>query len=313
MKFPVRDPIQGDIRVSERDRRDVSRVVDVLMWVSQWRHLLVALLLLPVQALAVAPEVSPPDFGKYEPNSLTLGVGVGVVKFDSKVKVVDKESGGRRFLDLEGNLDLPEEDTVNVFYGAYAFNEKHSLVFSYFAINRESDLINFSRNYDDIVLLDVSLTVEDKSRFYYGGYGYNLFRDDRSSVTLVAGLNAIDLKLVATAEGALTVDGETAEVVEVAEADVLAPLPLLGLNFAFSFTPEWSIATRISIVDGSYEGVEATITQASINSMYRISQHTGILLGVTHFDASVEVDDDDDITNVSYGYGGLFLGLHLGF
>ena len=279
----------------------------------RWRYLLVGLLLLPGQALAVAPDISPPDFGMYEPNKLTLGVGVGVVKFDSKVKVVDKETGGRRFLDLEGNLGLPEDDTVNVFYGAYSFNERHSLVFSYFAIKRESELSGFSRNYDDIVLLDVNLSVEDQSRFYYAGYGYNLFRDDRSSVTLVAGINAIDLKLEATAAGELTILDATAEVTEVAEADVLAPLPLIGLNFAFSFTPQWSITTRISIVTGTYEDVEATISQASINALYRISQHTGVLVGITHFDASVEVDDDDDITDVSYGYSGLFIGLHLGF
>ena len=264
------------------------------------------LLLCSPLASAVSPAQ---EVTAFDSERFSLGVGVGVVRFDTKVKVTNRVTGGSRFLDLEGNLDLPEDDTVNTIYGAYRFNERHSLVFAYFAINRESELIDFSRNYDDIVLVEASLKLEDNSRFYNLGYGYNLFRDDRSAVTLIAGLNTIDLRMEAEARGSITFDGETVSAVEVASADLVAPLPLFGLNFGFSFTPEWSIRTKIALVTGSYDDVSASVYSTSINSLYRFNRHTGVILGLTYFDADVEEDDDDEITDISYGYQGAFIGL----
>jgi len=249
----------------------------------------------------------------YEGNKFTLGVGYGIVKFDTNVKVTTKVTGQSRYVDLEGNLGLPENDQVTTIYGAYRFNDKHSLVFGYFAIERDSTILDISENFNDIILIKADVSIEDNSRFYNLGYGYNLLRDDRSSITLVAGLNSLDLRLKAEASGEITINGKTESGVEITEADVLAPLPLIGLNFGFSFTPKWSIATKVSLVGGSYQDVSANVMQASINSLYRLSRHSGILLGLTFFDANVEIDDDDDVTDVSYGYNGAFVGLHLGF
>jgi hypothetical protein len=227
--------------------------------------------------------------------------------------VTTKASGRSRYIDLEGNLGLPELDRVNTFYGAYRFNEKHSMVFGYFSIERDSTLVDFSGSYDDIVLVKAKVSIEDNSRFYNIGYGYNLFRDDRSSITLVAGLNTLNLRLKAEASGDVTVNGITRSNAVIAEGDVLAPLPLFGLNFGVSFTPRFSISTRVSLVGGTYQEVSANVVQVSINSLYRVSEHSGLVLGITYFDANVDIDDDDEVTEISYGYNGAFAGFHLGF
>jgi len=211
-------------------------------------------------------------------------------------------------VEVVGRADI---DRVDIVYGAYDFNDRHSLVFNYFSIKRTSVLPDFGANFDDIVLLRATVEVEDKSRFFNLGYGYNLFRDDRSSITAVAGLDFLDLRLETSASGNLTVDGVTSSEARIAEADVLAPLPLIGVNFRFSFTPQWGISTQIAFVDGSYEETSATVWQTSVNSVYQLSPHTGILFGITHFDTRVEIDEKDEISNVQYGYSGLFLGLHL--
>jgi hypothetical protein len=33
-------------------------------------------------------------------------------------------------------------------------------------------------------------------------------------------------------------------------------------------------------------------------------------LGLTHFDANIDVDEDDALTEVSYSYRGAFIGVH---
>ena len=71
-----------------------------------------------------------------------LGVGIALVRFDTTFKFTDLESGYSIFFDAEGTLNLPEADSVPVFYGSYRFTPKHALGFSYFKVKRESDFIN---------------------------------------------------------------------------------------------------------------------------------------------------------------------------
>lgn len=249
----------------------------------------------------------------YQGNNFALGAGFGIVKFDTNVKVTDKQNGSTRYLDLEGNLDLPEISHVNTLYGAYRFNEKHSMLFGYFGINRSASLLKINENFNDLILIDAEVTISDKTRFYYLSYGYSLFHDDRSDITFVAGLNGLDLRLLAEASGQITVNGVTRSNELVAEANIFAPLPLIGLNFGFSFTPKWSVATKISLVGGSFGDVSAGVLQTSINTLYQFNQHIGLLMGITYFNADVEIDDEADVTDVSYGYTGAFIGMHFGF
>ena len=270
---------------------------------------LLALMAAPVMASAPLPGE---EIQIYDSTSFTLGVGAGIVQFDTNVKVT--ESGQRpRFVDLEGNLGLPDDDQVTTIYGAYRFNEKHSLVFGFFSINRESNFLSIDENYGDILLISANVDIRDESEFYNIGYGYNLFRDDRSSVTFVAGLNSIDLKLTAEASGQITIGSETVSGTEVFDANILAPLPLLGINFGFAFSPEWSISTRFSLVTGSYQEVSANLWLLNVNSLYRFNEHVGGLIGLTYFDANVDIDEDDELTEVVYRYNGAFIGLHVGF
>ena len=46
-----------------------------------------------------------------------LGVGAAIVKFDTKIKITDKQSGNSVFLDPEGNLNLPDTSSVKTVYG----------------------------------------------------------------------------------------------------------------------------------------------------------------------------------------------------
>ncbi len=122
----------------------------------------------------------------------------------------------------------------------------------------------------------------------------------------------LDLRLVAEASGEIVEDGVSRSEAEVLEAKQVAPLPLIGLNFTTRYTPEWSLATRVGFIGGTYQDVSAQIIQTSILSRYQFSKHVGLLLGLTYFSAEVEVREPDELLEISYGYDGLFLGLHFG-
>ena len=86
-----------------------------------------------------------------------------------------------------------------------------------------------------------------------------------------------------------------------------------GLNFGYSFTPKWTLFTEISVVGGSFGDVSASVLQTSINARYRFTEHVGLLIGITYFDAKITIDNETDITDITYGYNGGFIGMHFGF
>ena len=44
------------------------------------------------------------DANLYNSSNFALGVGFGIVNFDTNVKVTDKVTGGTHYIDVEGNL-----------------------------------------------------------------------------------------------------------------------------------------------------------------------------------------------------------------
>jgi hypothetical protein len=253
------------------------------------------------------------DVNLYDGDKFALGVAIGAVQFDTNAKVTDKQSGGSHYIDLEGNLDLPEVSRVDILYGGYKFNKKHALLFGYFEIDRHASSVGVDKNYEDLIIVDANIEVSDNTQFYYLSYGYSLFYDDRSNVTLMAGINGIDLTLLAEASGSITVGGTTKSDAKVVEANIFAPLPLIGLNFRFSFTPKWSIRTKISLVGGTYQDVSASVLQTTITTGYKLSKHIALLLGMTYFNAAVTIDDEALKTDIGYGYSGVFAGMHFTF
>ena len=248
-------------------------------------------------------------YGGYK---FALGVGAAIVKFDTKMKFTDKQSGNSVFLDPEGNLDLPETSNVTTIYGRYNFNQKHSVGFSFFSINRESSVFSFDKTFEDIRVVG-NATMTDTTNFYRLDYGYTLFNDDRSRIKLLAGIYSLDLKYVFEANGDITVDGVTTSGSILEEASVFAPLPLIGLDFWFSFTPEWSMATTVGFVAGKHDDLSAVVVQAGINAQYKFSRHIGGVIGLTSFSADVVIEDSDEKQDIDYAYDGLFMGVHFVF
>lgn len=265
----------------------------------------------PVQATYANNEA---DLQLYKSSRFALGIGAAIVKFDTKLKFTDKTRAGfdSIFIDPEGTLDLPENASVTTLYGAWNINPRHSVGFSYFSVNRESSLIDIDETLEDVRIQgDAKLT--DDTKFYRINYGYALFDDYRSKIKLHAGIYGLDLKYVFQAEGQITEDGVTSSGSILEEASVFAPLPLIGLDFWYSFTPRWGMNTRVAFVTGSYEDVSASVLQTAINAQYRFTSHVGLVFGLAYFDADVVIEDAAEKINVAYGYDGGFIGMHFMF
>jgi len=245
----------------------------------------------------------------YEGGNFVLGTGAAIVRFDTNIKVTDKNTGNSTYLDLEGNLDLPEVSSVLTLYGVYQINQKHRLGFTFFGINRESSVFNIDKTFEDIrVVGEASFT--DTTNFYRVDYGYNLFRSTGSSIDLMAGVYGLDLKYVFKAEGSITVDGVTSSGSIEDETSIFAPLPLIGLNFNFHITDSWRFMTKVSFIAGTYQDLSAVVSQTTINALYGINKNVGVVLGMSYFDADIDIESSSKIRDISYGYDGAYIGMH---
>ena len=238
-----------------------------------------------------------------------LGFGYAVVRFDTNVKFTDKATDRSVFIDTEGTLGLPETDGVPILYGSYQISQKHGIGFSYFRVSRKSSIFNIDENLDDVHITG-DVRFRDDTQYLNLFYSRVLFSDDRSSVQGLIGINSMDIRYVLEAEG--TIEGLDGEIRDDLREDtsILAPLPLVGLNLRYQFTPEWGIGTKVSLVAGSYEETTAWVLSTAINSTYQINEYFGVVLGLSYFDADIDINEKDERTEINYGYDGLFIGLH---
>jgi len=241
-----------------------------------------------------------------------LGVGFVYAKFDTSAKFTDKATDLSVYIDAEGSLSLPETDAVPAFYGGYRFSQRHSVVFSYYQIRREVTFVDRELEFEGVHVAG-SARLRDRTRFYNVSYGNTLFKDERSRVSLKFGIYGLDLKYTFDAEGQITIDDETELGALDEEASLVVPLPVVGFDFWFAFTPKWSINPKISFVGGSYQDVTAGVFSTTLLTRYQFSRRLGMLFGVSYFDANVTIEDNDERTDLDYGYSGAFLGLHLLF
>jgi len=254
--------------------------------------------------------------GQYIENvsrTLSIGVGVGIERFDTNVKFTDKSTGRKLFIDLEGTLGMPETDTVPILYGYWRINPKHGVGFSYYQIKRETSLLDIDENFGDWTIKgDVNMA--DESRFYYLSYNYTVYHDDRSFVFLALGLNAIDLRYRLDVNG--TVDFNNIAIASSEfdkEVDQIAPLPLIGIDAWFALTPKWAFGTKLAVIGGSYDGISAQILEIKVRAKYAFNKRVGMSFGFNSFTSEIQIDDPDVLTDVNYGFSGFKVGIDLGF
>jgi hypothetical protein len=240
--------------------------------------------------------------------TLSIGIGVGLERFDTNVKFTEKSTGRTVFIDLEGTLGMPETDVVPILYGYWRINDKHGIGFSYYQIRRETTLLDIDKSLGDLEITG-KINMSDESRFYSLSYNYSLYHDDRAYVFLALGLNAIDLKYRLDAEGTLLPElGKKSR-----EVNQIAPLPMIGIDAWFALTPRWAFGTKLALIGGSYKEVTAKAMEIKIRAKYSFNKNVGMTFGFNDFYSVIEIDEADVLTDINYGFSGFKIGIDLGF
>ena len=242
-----------------------------------------------------------------------LGIAAGIERFDTNIRVVDRDTGNSIFIDAEGSFGLPESKTVPILYGAIRINKKHGLGFYHFKVRRSGTALAVDQDYGGLTV-NGTASFDDDSSLGYVNYSYTLFDDKRTIIRALLGVYLLDLAFTLDAVGEISLDGDPIQSGEYNETiSQFAPLPLFGLDYWTRITNKWYLGGKVAFITGSYDDVSALAIEAALRARWRMTDRTSLITGVNFMSADVDIKRTDTIREISYGFEGVYLGLDFSF
>ena len=242
-----------------------------------------------------------------------LGIAAGLERFDTNVRIVDRNTGNSIFVDAEGSFGLPDSKTVPIVYGGLRINEKHGLGFYAFKVNRSGTALSINQDYGRLTVNGIVM-FDDETSLSYLNYSYALFDDNQTYIRALLGVYLLDLNLQLDAVGDIALDGQPIQSGQSSDTlSEFAPLPLVGLDYWSRVTNRWFLGGKVAFITGSYDDVSALVVEAAIRARYRMSERVSLITGVNFLSADVDIKRTDTKREISYGFEGFYLGLDFNF
>jgi hypothetical protein len=190
-------------------------------------------------------------------------------------------TGGRvgTRLDFERDLGLDEHDTRWIGTATYNFNRRHGLELSYFSLDRHAertltDPVSFR---DSDFVPASTLTTSMDSEIWRLSYSYAFVDTPRHRAVAQFGLHY----------ARLGIDLSGRRIDDSAHASTNAPLPVLGLDYAYRISPRWMVEMRAQIfrlqvedVDGRIDNFSALVAFAPLRTVHLFAGYNYYLLDV---------------------------------
>lgn len=243
-----------------------------------------------------------------------IAIGGSSVFFDSSFKYLDKETGNGVFFDPEGQLDLPERQNVPMLSMLVALKDRHFLFVSATKFRRESTpLAVEDLDLGDLGIVSGEVSAWINSNDFDVSYGYRLFRDDHVRILGKVGIYALDLDAGIHAEGEWAFSGELESGTFGKERSLVAPLPLIGVQFNFYINRRWSMSTSVDAMYLPVGDITGRALRSKIHARYAFGKTVGIVFGINYFSIRVTDENEQRKYDVTYGYDGVFAGLIFAF
>jgi hypothetical protein len=243
-----------------------------------------------------------------------IAVGGSSVLFDSSFKYLDKETGNGFFIDPEGQLDLPQRQEVPMLTMLVAFKDRHFLSIGATRFRREATLLAV----EDLDLGSLGITSGEvnvwiNSNDFDFSYGYRLFADDHIRILGKVGIYTLDLDAGIHAEGEWDFGDEHESGTYDQGRSLVAPLPLLGLQFNFYINRRWSLSTSVDAMYLPVGDITGRALRSRIHTRYAFGGTVGLIFGINYFNIHVTDDNEARKYDIKYGYDGVYAGLIFAF
>lgn len=265
------------------------------------------------QASAYA-EAKYTGFNRSLDDNYSLLLGGYFSNVDSNYQGKGKRGRVSADLDLE-TLGLDDDEIQPFLHGKIRFNERWRLDLHAFGTDRGSTKeADFDVDLGEAGTIPVGVSVRTNfsAAIYAARVGYSFLRTPRSEIGAGFGLHVADLDVGIS--GDLNVgDSEDVPFTVSENADVLAPLPTVGLFASYAFTDTLSVHGQLGYFTLSYDKYDGSLVDLFAMIEYRPFENVGFGAGYSLMDADLGIDGDRKRDSFELNFKGPILYTKVGF
>ena len=253
-------------------------------------------------------------FNRSLDDDYSLLLGAYFSKVDSSYQGKGKQGRLTANLDLE-KLGLDDDEIQPYLHGKVRFNDRWRLDLHAFGTDRDSTKeadFDVDLGESGTIPIGVSVRTNFSAAIYAARVGYSFLRTPRAEIGAGLGLHVADLDVGIS--GDLNVgDSQDLPFTLSENADVLAPLPTVGLFASYALTDTLSVHGQLGYFTLSYDKYDGSLVDFLATIEYRPFEHVGFGAGYSLMDADLEIDGNKKTDAFELDFSGPLLYTKIGF
>jgi hypothetical protein len=232
----------------------------------------------------------------------TVSLGTFLMSTDTTLSLDGTAGQVGTEVNLERDLGLSSGDRFRV-DANWRIAEKHHIRALYFdyggsrtkAIERELEIGDTTYPVNATLEAGVSTTI------YELAYEYAFMQRDNWDLLASFGAHIADFGFHVSGNG--TVGGQPVNA-RTESSSVTAPLPVLGLRYAWRFAPKWYLEAQAQYFAVSIDNVDGQILDMRAGVNWMFTEHVGIGAGWNRFSTDVDISKDRFQGSLDWSYSG---------
>lgn len=228
------------------------------------------------------------DSLKYPREQFSVSFGGFLTSIKNDIIIGNEQLGLGVSLNVEDAFGLKTSTTVLRGDVEYALGKrKRSIIgLEYFGLYRSASKVLESEIEIDTMVYPVGTQLNSKFdlQIFKGDFDYAFYMDERIRIGASFGLFIMPISL--------STDGEQFSEFN---AQITAPLPVLGLSTDFAITPKIHLKQRIEFLYLRFSNFEGVLTDLNVRLEYNPWKHFGFGLGFNSYDLDITITSESNI------------------
>jgi hypothetical protein len=239
----------------------------------------------PTTSSAKLPDWAPKPRPNVVEDRLRVEVSLFAASPSTTMRVDESPTQPGTVISAEDDLGLDDFQVLPQVELTLLPGEHHLVRLSAFAIHRSADTriekpISFDN--EDYVVGERVDSLLNLTMFGLT-YGYRFVMHQRGEIAATFGIQIADVEANAVVRSRVVRESESG----------VAPLPLLGAEGRFDFTPHWAMEARVQYLTLNESHVDGSILDARLGVTWRVNPYLLVGLGYRTFQIDVDSADED--------------------
>lgn len=255
--------------------------------------------LVSTAALAELPAWAPPPKPRVVEDRFRLEVSLAGASYDTRLRVDQSLTLPGTQISAEDDLGLDDSALLPQIELTLLPGEHHLIRLNGLSMRRNSRKIIDKEVFFDDQIYEPGERVDSRLDLTLFGltYGRRVIARDRGELTATFGIQIASVEANAVVRSRVLRESDTG----------VAPLPLLGVEGRFDFTPRWSAEGRVQYLTANISDIDGQILDARLAGTFRFNPYLVIGLGYRAFHIDIDSKDESDPGKVSIHLDGPML------